>query len=83
MHQSECEGLIESIHDAENGKYYEEFFALDTDTVSDNDQTHMLPPNIIIDNSVTISFSDIKNLLREWTFFGKVNRRDFAYSSKN
>ena len=69
MHQIECEGLIESIDDAENGKYYEEYFALDADAASDNDEIHILPPNIIIDKSVTISFSDMKKLLHEWMSF--------------
>lgn len=69
MSQIECEGLIESMVDAEDGKYYEEFFALDADAASDNDEIHILPPNIIIDKSVTISFSDMKKLLQEWMSF--------------
>ncbi|GGI23864.1 hypothetical protein GCM10008119_09790 [Pedobacter mendelii] len=69
MSQNECEGLIEIIVDAEDGKYYEEFFALDADAASDNDEIHIVPPNIIIDKSVTISFSDMKKLLQEWMSF--------------
>lgn len=69
MTPNECEGLVESINDADNGQYYEEFFALDADSASDDDEIHISPPNIIIDNTITISFVDMKMLLQEWIDF--------------
>lgn len=69
MHKIECKGLIEEIINAENGEYYEQYFALDCDAASDNDCIEIAPPNVIIDNELTISFTDMKLLLQEYIDF--------------
>ncbi|RYJ44946.1 hypothetical protein [Flavobacterium beibuense] len=69
MDKLECEGLIDEINNAENGEYYEHFFSLDNAAASDEDGIEIVPPNIIIDNQLIISFSDMKQLLDEWLDF--------------
>jgi hypothetical protein len=69
MHKVECLGLIETIEDAENNQYYEEYFSLDRDAASDTDEIRILPPNVIIDQDIIIPFQDMKELLQEWVTF--------------
>lgn len=69
MHLIECKGLIEEIENAENGKYFEEYFALDRGEASDQDEIRILPPNVIINIKTKIPLEDMKVLLLEWILF--------------
>lgn len=73
MHKIECEALIETILDAENGEYYETDFVLNADTASDEDGIEISYPNVIIDNQLSISFIDMKILLQEWIDYKENN----------
>ncbi len=68
MSKSECIGLIEDMDASQNGEYYEEYFALDFSYASDSDQIRLIPPNIQLDN-LTITMSDMKQILQEWLEF--------------
>ncbi|KRT15670.1 hypothetical protein ASU31_13475 [Pedobacter ginsenosidimutans] len=69
MHRVECEGLIESIIAAQSNKYYEQYFAIDSDSASDDDGIEIAPPNVIIDGKLIISFTDMIQILDEWIDF--------------
>ena len=71
MHLIECEGLVTEIIKAQKGNYFEEYFALDKDEASDEDELKISPPNVIINLYTKISLEDMKNLLMEWVNFVK------------
>ena len=71
MHIIECEGLLNEIIETQKGNYFEEYFALDNDEASDEDQLRISPPNIIINLATKIPLEDMKNLLMEWIDFVK------------
>jgi hypothetical protein len=69
MHLIECNGLIEEIENAQDDKYFEEYFALDCGEASDQDEIRILPPNVVINISTEIPLEDMKVLLLEWIEF--------------
>jgi hypothetical protein len=71
MNLQECKGLIEEIENAQNGKYFEEYFSLDRDESSDEDEIRILPPNVILNISTKIPLEEMKSLLLEWQRFNE------------
>jgi hypothetical protein len=69
MHKIECIALIDSIDAALNGQYYEQYFSVDRDSASDSDGIEIIPPNIIIDDIITIPMEHMKEILQEWIDF--------------
>ena len=62
----ECEGLLEEIENAEQGKFFEQYFSMDAALASDDDGIEIAPPNVIFSTHVSISFEDSKTLINEW-----------------
>ena len=69
MHPVECEGLINEIELAESQQEFEQFFSLDRSGASDNEGITITPPNIIIDNVLSIPMNNMKLILIEWLNF--------------
>lgn len=62
----EPDSLLEEIESALNGDDFEEIYRPDSSTV---DKIEIIPPNAIINESFTISLTELKALLEEWIEF--------------
>lgn len=69
MHVIECQALVDEIAAAESNEYYEEYFPIDNDATSDDDEIQIRHPYVIIDKQDFIPFQDMKELLSEWILF--------------
>lgn len=67
LSDSEPKYLLEEIENALNNKYFEEYYSLDHSGPDDSIQ--ILPPNVILNNSFSISLIELKLLLEEWILF--------------
>ena len=61
--------LLEEIVNAINNKEFEEFYSPDNSPISDSIQ--LVPPNVVLNQLVTIELTDLKSLLEEWIQFCK------------
>ena len=62
--KNEVTGLIAEIQNAQLGAYYQKEFLTDVFY-----SIEIIPPNIEIDEEVTIPMADVKGLLEEWLIF--------------
>ncbi|MGV3545433.1 MAG: hypothetical protein ACO1N4_00120 [Pedobacter sp.] len=68
-HPVAAQGLLNEITAAENNDFYEPYYALDADMASDDDEIEIVPPNIVIDKYLYVSFGHMKEILQEWIDF--------------
>ena len=66
LNSGECQFLIEEIEKAENGFQYDN---LPTSDSYEDIRVNYVFPNVIIDDILTVSMSDFKELLQEWLTF--------------
>jgi hypothetical protein len=66
---SESEYLLSEISSAMRGGYFEEYYSVDQGSI--DNIIHLVPPNLVLNNTFTISMKELKLLLVEWIEFCK------------
>lgn len=64
------DGLLDEIHSAQNGQYFDEIYSFDM--ALGDFGLKIIPPNAVVEQmgySYTMSLLDLKLLLEEWTDF--------------